>query len=110
MTPCAMTDRSLHRGTSPSITFRWFYLREPNVRIQAPTYPVAWNDLLAVTRLNGGRSTTHTESEVSSFLRSANFAVIVGLLLISFLTDKSPALLLARRRLFSEPSSASLVF
>ena len=96
--------------TSPSTTFRWFYLREPNVRFQAPMYPVAWNDLLAVTPHNVGRSTTHTESDISSFLISANFAAIVGLPLISFLTDKSSALLLARRRLFSEPSSASLVF
>jgi hypothetical protein len=37
-------------------------------------------------------------------LNSANFAAIVGLPLVSFLTVKLSALLLARRRLFSEPS------
>ena len=52
----------------------------------------------------------YSESEVLLFLSSANFVVIVGFPLVSFLTLKSSALLLAMRRLFSEPISASLVF
>ncbi len=41
---------------------------------------------------------------------SSNFAFMVGLPWVSFLMVKSSALLLARRKLFSEDSSASLVF
>lgn len=52
----------------------------------------------------------YSESELPSFLNSPNFSAIVGLLLINFLIVKSSALLFAKRRLFSEPSSASFVF
>ena len=44
------------------------------------------------------------------FLSSANFAAIVGLFLVNLLMLKSSALLLARRRLFSEDKRASFVF
>ena len=64
------------------------------------------------------RDTGHHKPVVSILLTlghyclfiSANFSAIVGFPLVSFFTDKSSALLLARRRLFSEPSRATLVF
>lgn len=56
------------------------------------------------------RLTPVVRCQYHQFLRLANFAAIVGFPLVSFLTVKSSALSLARRRLFSEPSRASLVF
>lgn len=44
------------------------------------------------------------------FFNSLNFAVIVGFPLVNFLIVRSSALLFAKRRLFSEESSASFVF
>ena len=47
---------------------------------------------------------SHVRLELSSRLRLENFEAIVGLFLVNFFTVRSSALLLARRRLFSEPS------
>ena len=54
--------------------------------------------------------TTEELIHSTNYFSSSNFLAMVGFLRVSFLIVRSSALLLARRRLSSEESSAFLVF